>query len=115
MIIPSTKQILLFFTVNFSLAAVYIILLFKNIDFITHVIFSNILAVNTLKMGMLVFVFILTVFILIFLIFKIKNQPIYSSIKALISVVLAGILPLLEWNYNLTLIETDYEKICIEA
>lgn len=101
MIVPSTKQMLLFFTVNFTFATVYNILLLKNIDFITHVIFGNILAVNTLKIGMLVSVFILTVFIINLLFFALflKNDFKRSLLSAArismgvftIGVIIAGI------------------------
>lgn len=64
MMIPSIKRILLFFTTNILIVVFFNILMFKNLDFITDVRFDNILGINTLKIGMLVSVFLLTSFIL---------------------------------------------------
>lgn len=64
MIIPSIKEIFLFFTLNFFSVAFFNILLFKSIGFIAHVRFYDILTINTFKIGMLVSVFMLECFIL---------------------------------------------------
>lgn len=74
--IPSIRYILLLFATNFLLIIFFDILLFKNIDFITHVSFYDILVINILKIGMLVSVFILTSFMLNLLFFKLifKNE-----------------------------------------
>lgn len=87
---------------------------FNDMILLTSARNSSILVGDLLKIIKLVSVFILTVFILNILIFrflfKIKKQPnkdIYWCFD--------GILTLSEWNYYITLIETDYEKNCIEA
>jgi hypothetical protein len=97
MISPSIKQIFLFFIVNFLHVAFFNILLFKNIGFITYVRFYDILAINILKIGMLVSVFILTCFILNLLFFYvfIKNdikRSLLSAVKMSMGTFLAGIM-----------------------
>lgn len=97
MITPSIKQLFLFFTVNFLIIAFFNITLFRSIDFITHVRFYDILAINTLKIGMLVSVFILTCFILNLLFFCvfIKNdikRSLLSTVKMSMGTFLAGII-----------------------
>jgi len=76
MMIPSIKQMFLFFTLNFLLIAFFNILLFKKIGFITYVRFYDILTINILKIAMLVSVYILTCFILNLLFFALlfKND-----------------------------------------
>ncbi len=97
MMIPSTKQILLFFTLNILLIAFFDILLLKSIDFITHVRFYDILAINMLKIGMLVSVFILTCFILNLLFFvsffnNDFNRSLLSTVRMSIVTFLTGIM-----------------------
>lgn len=95
--ISSTRQILLFFTMNFLLIAFFNILLFKNIDFITHVRFCSILTINIFKIGMLASVFILTCFILNLLFFSLlfKNdfkRSLLSTVRMSIGMFLGGII-----------------------
>jgi hypothetical protein len=97
MMIPSIKQILLFFTVNFFLIAIFNIILSNGVGFITHVRFSNIFVLNTLKIGTLVSVFLLTTFMvnLLFFVVFIKNdfkRSLLSTIKMSIGMFLAGII-----------------------
>jgi hypothetical protein len=94
---PSTKHIFLFLIQNFLLASFFNILLFKSVGFITHVRFYDILAINILKIGMLVSVFILTCFILNLLFFYvfIKNdikRSLLSAVKMSMGTFLAGIM-----------------------
>ncbi|OFY84588.1 MAG: hypothetical protein A3F72_19280 [Bacteroidetes bacterium RIFCSPLOWO2_12_FULL_35_15] len=71
-------------------------MLFNNWIFLTNERNDLFLIADGLKIIKLVAVFILTVFILNILIFKfllrIKNQPIYSSVKVSTGVVIVGIL-----------------------
>ncbi len=97
MITPSIKQLFLFFTVNFLHIAFFNVLLFKKIDFITHVSFYDILAINILKIGMLVSVFILTCFILNLLFFLVLfgnafKRSLLSTVRMSIGTFLAGIM-----------------------
>lgn len=97
MMIPSTKQIILFFILNFLLMAFFNILLFKMPAFITHESFNTFLILNSKKIGMLVSVFILTSFILNLLFFCnfIKNdikRSLLSTVKMSVRTFLAGII-----------------------
>lgn len=97
MMIPSTKQILLFFTLNFLLVAFFNILLFKMPAFITHESFNTFLILNSKKIGMLVSVFILTSFILNLLFFCnfVKNdikRSLLNTVKMSMGTFLAGII-----------------------
>lgn len=97
MMTPSAKQMFLFFSLNFLLIAFFNILLFKSSDFITHVRFYDFLTLNTLKIGMLASVFILTCFILnlLFFAFLFKNdfkRSLFSTVKMSMGTFLAGIM-----------------------
>lgn len=97
MMIPSIKQMFLFFTLNFLLIAFFNILLFKSIDFITHVRFYDILMINILKIVMLVSVYILSCFILNLLFFALLfksdfKRTLLSTVRMNMGIFLAGII-----------------------
>lgn len=96
MIIPSFRSIYLLIAVNICTIIFFYIMLSNNYVFLTYERNDIFLISDGLKIVKLVTVFILTVFILNILIFKfllrIKNQPIYSSIKVSVGVVIIGIL-----------------------
>lgn len=96
MLIPSLRSICLFITVNICTIIIFNIILSSNDVFLTYERNDIFLIADGLKIVKLVTVFILTVFILNILIFKfllrIKNQPIYSSLKVSAGVVIVGIL-----------------------
>lgn len=97
MMIPSTKQILLFFTLNFLLIVFFNILLFKITAFLTYESFNTIFTLNTNKIVMLVSVFILTCFILNLVFLKSLlgsdyKRLIITTAKTSIGVILVGII-----------------------
>lgn len=97
MMIPSTKQILLFFTLNSLLIVFFNILLFKIAAFLTYESFNTFLIKNTEKISMLVSVFILTSFILNSLFFGVFiksdiKRSLLSTVKMSMGTFLAGIM-----------------------
>lgn len=96
MTIPSFRSICLLIVVNICTIIFFYVMLSNNYGFLTNERNDIFLISDGLKIVKLVTVFILTVFILNVLIFKfllrIKNQPIYSSIKVSVGVVIVGIL-----------------------
>ncbi len=97
MMIPSTKQILLFLTLNFTLIVFFDILLFKIPVFLTYESFNTFLTTNSNKIGMLVSVFILTCFIVNLLFFSnfFRNdfkRSLLSTVKMSIGTFLTGVM-----------------------
>lgn len=97
MMIPSTKQMFLFFTLNFLFIAIFNILLFKKLPFLTYESFNTIFTLNSNKIGMLVSVFIPTCFILnlVFLMSLLGNdykRLIITTAKTSIGVILVGMM-----------------------
>ena len=97
MMIPPLKQILIFLTLNFLLTAFFNILLFKIAAFLTYESFNTNLTINGDKIGMLVSVFILTVFMLNLLFFYLFFQndfkrSLLSTVKMSIGTFLTGIM-----------------------